>query len=144
MVYFLVSIILFESVSILASSENPSFYASLCFLPYLGIYYQTSTIRLTGRDSYLIIKAYNNEPVTISGGVPLDNPIGEWVNEGQIRTGSFALEKCGEIFQGKNRLLPARSPNVDWGFNKNVASGEYHYMKVRNQRVRRGKHCLGA
>ena len=81
----------------------------------------------------MIIKAYNNEPVTISGGVPLDVPIGEWVNEGQIRTASFALEKCGEIFQGKNRLLPARSPNVDWGFNKNVASGEYHYMKVRNE-----------
>ena len=81
----------------------------------------------------MIIKAYNNEPVTISGGVPLDVPIGEWVNEGQIRAASFPLEKCGEIFQGKNRLLPARSPNVDWGFNKNVASGEYHYMKVRNE-----------
>ena len=118
---------------ILASSEKLIFHASLYFLPYLGVYYQTSTIRLTGRDSYLIMKAYNDEPVTISGGAPLDDPIGEWVNEGQIRTASFALEKCGEIFQGKNRLLPARSPNVDWGFNKNVASGEYHYMKVRSQ-----------
>ena len=80
----------------------------------------------------MTIKAYNDEPVTISGGVPLDNPVGEWVNDGQIRIASFALDNCGEIFQGKNRLLPARSPNVGWGFNKNVASGEYHYMKVRN------------
>ena len=78
----------------------------------------------------MTIKAYNDEPVTISGGVPLDNPVGEWVNDGQIRIASFALDNCGEIFQGKNRLLPARSPNVGWGFNKNVASGEYHYITV--------------
>ena len=96
-----------------------------------GVYYQDSTIRLTGRDSYLTIKAYNDEPVTISGGILLDNPINDWVIDGQIRTATFPLSSCGELFQGKNRLLPAKSPNVEWGPNKNIASGEYHYMKVR-------------
>ena len=96
-----------------------------------GVYYQDSTIRLTGRDSYLTIKAYNDEPVTISGGILLDNPINDWVIDGQIRTATFPLSSCGELFQGKNRLLPAKSPNVEWGSNKNIASGEYHYMKVR-------------
>ena len=96
-----------------------------------GVYYQDSTIRLTGRDSYLTIKAYNDEPVTISGGILLDNPINDWVIDGQIRTATFPLSSCGELFQGKNRLLPAKSPNVQWGSNKNIASGEYHYMKVR-------------
>ena len=43
----------------------------------------------------------------------------------------FPLSTCGEIFLGKNRLIPARSPNIEWGFNKNVASGEYHYINVR-------------
>ena len=97
-----------------------------------GVYYQNSTIRLTREDSYLTIKAYNDDPVTISGGILLDNPINGWVIDGQIRTATFpALSSCGELFQGKNRLLPARSPNVEWGFNKNIASGEYHYMKVK-------------
>ena len=96
-----------------------------------GVYYQDSTIRLTGRDSYLTIKAYNDEPVTISGGILLNNPINNWVIDGQIRTATFPLKSCGELFHGKNRLLPARSPNVEWGFNKNIASGEYNYMKVK-------------
>ena len=43
----------------------------------------------------------------------------------------ISLSTCGEIFLGKNRLIPARSPNIEWGFNKNVASGEYHYINVR-------------
>ena len=102
-----------------------------------GVYYQNSTIRLTGKDSYLTIKAYNDDPVTISGGILLNNPINNWVIDGQIRTATFPLEtveRCGELFHGKNRLLPARSPNVEWGFNKNIASGEkkeYNYMKVK-------------
>jgi hypothetical protein len=102
-----------------------------CYPLSSGVYYQESTIRLTGRDSYLTIKAYNDEPVTISGGILLDNPINDWVIDGQIRTATFPLSSCGELFQGKNRLLPAKSPNVEWGSNKNIASGEYHYMKVR-------------
>ena len=99
-----------------------------------GVYYQNSTIRLIGKDSYLTIKAYNDDPVTISGGILLNNPINNWVIDGQIRTATFPLEtveRCGELFHGKNRLLPARSPNVEWGFNKNIASGEYNYMKVK-------------
>ena len=99
-----------------------------------GVYYQNSTIRLTRKDSYLTIKAYNDDPVTISGGILLNNPINNWVIDGQIRTATFPLKSCGELFHGKNRLLPARSPNVEWGFNKNIAYGEYkeyNYMKVK-------------
>ena len=65
-----------------------------------GVYYQNSTIRLTGKDSYLTIKAYNDDPVTISGGILLNNPINNWVIDGQIRTATFPLEtveRCGPV-----------------------------------------------
>ena len=78
----------------------------------------------------MTIKAFNDEPVIISGGIPLNSPIEEWTSNGQVRTATFPLNSCGEIFSGRNRLIPARSPDIEWGFNKNVASGDYHYMKV--------------
>ena len=97
-----------------------------------GIHYQISTIRLDHRDSFLTIQAFNDEmAVTISGGQPLNNPKGKkWTIDGEVRTATFPFTTCGEIFTGKNRLLPARDPNIEWGFNKNVASGEYHYITV--------------
>ena len=96
-----------------------------------GIHYQKSMLTFDNRESYLTIQAYDDEmPVTISGGQSLNNPIGGWTIDGQVRTGIFPLDTCGEILLGKNRLLPAKSPNVEWGFNKNVASGEYHYINV--------------
>ena len=50
------------------TSDN---YATISILP--GIYYQTSTIKLDRRDSFLTIQSFNNEPVTISGGKLLEN-----------------------------------------------------------------------
>ena len=57
-----------------------------------GIHYQESTLEFDNRESYLTIQAYDDEiPVTISGGQSLNNPIGGWTIDGQVRTGIFPL-----------------------------------------------------
>ena len=57
-----------------------------------GIHYQKSTLEFDNRESYLTIQAYDDEmPVTISGGQSLNNPIGGWTIDGQVRTGIFPL-----------------------------------------------------
>ena len=57
-----------------------------------GIHYQSSTLEFDKRESYLTIQAYDDEmPVTISGGQSLNNPIGGWTIDGQVRTGIFPL-----------------------------------------------------
>ena len=58
-----------------------------------GIHYQSETLQLNKRDSYLTIQAFNDEmPVTISGGQPLDNSLTGWKTNGRIRTARFALQ----------------------------------------------------
>ena len=93
-----------------------------------GTHYQSSKLKLDPRDSYLTIQAFNDDPVSISGGQPLISD--EWTEQNQIKTATFPFNSCGEIFMGKDRLLPARSPNTDWGFNRNVARGQAHHIKV--------------
>ena len=43
-----------------------------------GIFYLSSTISLTSKDSYLTITNYNGELVTISGGIPLQIDNNQW------------------------------------------------------------------
>ena len=47
----------------------------------VGIYYQASQLNLNGRDSYLDIVAYNDEEVSISGGLPANL---SWNKKGRI------------------------------------------------------------
>ena len=111
------------------SNPGPENQATINILT--GIHYLSETLELSKRDSYLTIQAFNDGmPVTISGGQPLNNPLNGWKTDGKIRSGRFPFSSCGEIFMGRNRLLPARSPNVAWGFNMNVATGDYHYITV--------------
>ena len=89
-----------------------------------GTYYQASTIDLNPRDSFLNIVAYNNDEVSISGGYPLDL---NWHKQGDVLSTRF-VGSCAEAFHGSQRLLPARSPNTNWGWNRNVAQGPYNVI----------------
>ena len=51
------------------------------------IHYLEKTLQLNSKDSYLTIKNYQNEVVTISGGIPLDL---DWQSgPGEILTGHY-------------------------------------------------------
>ena len=69
-----------------------------------------------------------DEEVAISGGRVLD---GEWVElEGGILRTEFE-GACGEAFVGAQRLIPARSPNLEGGPtpNLNTALPPYNIVK---------------
>ena len=85
-----------------------------------------SQINITSRDSYLDIVSYLDDEVSISGGYQL--PESSWESDGNVKKAIFEGTCSNEAFQGKYRLIPARSPNTDWGFNMNVAKAPYHYI----------------
>ena len=91
-----------------------------------GTYFLDKTVYMNHQDDYLEIVAYNDEDVIISGGYYLDT---EWEESGGIRSTTF-LGSCSQPFiggpGGNERLLLARSPNMEWGHNKNIAEGPYH------------------
>ena len=62
----------------------------------------------------------------MSGGYQLSESL--WTSNGDIKTRIFDGTCPFEAFQGKYRLLPARSPNTDFGFNQNIAKAPYHYI----------------
>ena len=102
---------------------------SAATLNVIGTHFVTNTLWLDHRESYLTIKAYGNDPATVSGGVKLE-PSDGWTNDGLVKTAFFPnIQKCGELWEGNVRLLPARDPDIeDWGFNKNVGDGPYHQI----------------
>ena len=102
---------------------------SAATLNIIGTHFVTNSLWLDHRESYLTIKAYDNEPVTVSGGVKLE-PANGWTKDGLIKTAHFPnIQKCGELWEGKVRLLPARDPDIEsWGFNKNVGDEPYHQI----------------
>ena len=93
-----------------------------------GTHYLTSTVEMYNADSYMTIKAlHDNEEVAVSGGKVLD---GEWEEgEGGVMTTTFE-GTCGESFVGVQRLMPARSPNLEgFGYNWNTALPPYNTIK---------------
>ena len=90
-----------------------------------GIYYQSDTLWLDGRDSYLNIFSYNGENVTISGGIQLNTT---WNKQGDILSKEFSGSCPFEAFYGNYRLLPARGPNTEWGLNDIIAKEPYHII----------------
>ena len=95
-----------------------------------GVYYQSEPIYLDHHESFLTIKAFNDDPVTISGGQVLEPDEG-WIQEDTIKTAFFKdTTSCGELFVGDLRLLPARDPDLpSWDFNMNTAGEPYHHVK---------------
>ena len=91
-----------------------------------GTYYLTQTVRLQGaRDSFLTIKNYEEEEVTLSGGVPLDLA---WEVDGSVLEAEYTGQ-CGELYYGDYRMLKARSPNIaQYGPNSHYATGPYHHV----------------
>ena len=91
-----------------------------------GTYYLSQTVILKGaRDSFLTIKNYEEEEVTLSGGVPLDVA---WEVDGSVLHTEYTGE-CGELYYGDFRMLKARSPNIaQYGPNSHYATGPYHHV----------------
>ena len=90
-----------------------------------GLYRLTDTVTLQGtRDSFITIRNYQEEEVTLSGGVLLDL---DWQQQdGNILSGEFEGE-CGELYLGEFRMLKARAPNIaNYGVNKHFSTGPYH------------------
>ena len=56
----------------------------------------------------MTLKAYDDKPVVLSGGIPLDGV--QWSEDGKgVRTALLpGLSECGELWEGHRRLLPAR------------------------------------
>ena len=90
-----------------------------------GVYRLADTVSLQGtRDSFITIRNYQEEEVTLSGGVLLDL---DWQQQdGNILSGEFEGE-CGELYLGEFRMLKARAPNIaNYGVNKHFSTGPYH------------------
>ena len=116
-----------EEVRILRPNPpTPDSRVTIFMLP--GVYFLPSTIDMDERDSFMTIKSlHEEETVAISGAIPLN---GEWTeDDGGIFTTTFE-GSCGEAFVGNQRLVPARSPNLDEiSPNKIIARGPYHQVK---------------
>ena len=91
-----------------------------------GTYYLAKTVILKGsRDSFLTIKSYQEEEVTLSGGVPLDIV---WEATGSVLEAEYPGQ-CGELYFGDFRMLKARSPNIgQYGENSHYGAGPYHHV----------------
>ena len=91
-----------------------------------GTYYLTQTVSLKGsRDSFLTIKNYQEEEVTLSGGVPLDLA---WERDGSVLQAEYAGQ-CGELYYGDFRMVKARSPNMAQPRpNSHYGTGPYHHV----------------
>ena len=75
------------------------------------------------RDSFITVTNYQQEEVTLTGGVTLDL---DWRQEGNILHGEYVGE-CGEMYLGDYRMIKARSPNVaNYGINSHFGTGPYH------------------
>ena len=76
--------------------------------------------------SYLLVFEY----LLISGGTILNSG---WTENGGIKKTTFQ-GSCGEAFVGEQRLVPARSPNLDnINATVNLAHAPYNSIKVCNQ-----------
>ena len=101
-------------------------HATLSVLP--GKHVLPSELFLDGRDSFMTIRAlYDDDETAISGAVYLT---GEWTQEeGDILTTTFQ-GSCGEAFVSTQRLVPARSPNLEEiSPNMNLALPPYNTVK---------------
>ena len=75
------------------------------------------------RDSFITVTNYQQEEVTLTGGLTLDL---DWRQEGNILHGEYVGE-CGEMYLGDYRMIKARSPNVaNYGINSHFGTGPYH------------------
>ena len=118
------------------ANPGPEDRASLQLLQ--GTYYLKQTLKLNRvKDSYLDISAYKGAFVTISGGMELNS---DWEQEGSVRSttfegevlfcqgdiGTWFIGSCAEIWLDTWRLVPARTPNTEWGANHFVGDGPWH------------------
>ena len=89
-----------------------------------GLYRLSDTVTLQGaRDSFITIRNYQEEEVTLSGGVELDL---DWQQDGDILHGEYEGE-CGELYYGEYRMVKARGPNIaNYGINQHFSTGPYH------------------
>ena len=70
----------------------------------------------------------------VSGGQLLDSPVSR--EGGAVRWGGAG--ECGPVWAGRQRLLPARSPNTEWGWNRNTARPPWHSVTGLLQET---QHC---
>ena len=99
-------------------------HVTLSVLP--GKHVLPSELGLDGRDSFMTIRAPYDDETAISGAVYLN---GNWTREGDIMTTTFQ-GSCGEAFVSTQRLVPARSPNLeDIRPNMNLALPPYNTVK---------------
>ena len=90
-----------------------------------GTHYQQNILHLDNRDSFIDIISHNDDDVSISGGLPLHVT---WNKHDQVKSTVFSGTCPDEAFYGSYRLLPARSPNIRWNPNTNIAGEPYHII----------------
>ena len=108
-----------------------------------GTYYQESTVKLAIHDSYIDFVSTND--AIISAGYSANFT---WNKQGNVLSTRVSIilkiiqpnkvlflpyiqfvGSCPhEAYSGNYRLLPARSPNIDWTINKNLAMEPYHII----------------